>query len=87
MLGMHQVHTTWFSDVVSGKPHGASKMESENERLSRETAKLACVDLVATIHKSLFAVRVHAGATFEVEAPYPLSREFEWQGAFHRCQL
>jgi hypothetical protein len=48
-------------------------------KLPREAAELACVDLVATIHKSLLAVRVHAWATFEVEAPYPLTREFEWQ--------
>ncbi|MNR14890.1 hypothetical protein D3C85_1313880 [compost metagenome] len=53
-------------------------------KLPREAAEFACVDLVATIHKSLFVLRVHARATFEVEAPYPLPREFEWQERFYK---
>ncbi len=51
-------------------------------QLPRKAAKLACVDLVANFHKPLPVLRVHTGATFEVEAPYPLTREFEWQERF-----
>ena len=51
-------------------------------QLTCEAAKLTCVDLVATIHESLLVLPVHAGATLEVEAPYPLTRKFEWQERF-----
>src|SRR5450830_363972 len=60
-------------------------LQSANQRwggcnkLPREAAEFACVDLVATIHKPLPVLRKHAGTSLEVEAPYPLAWKFEWQ--------